>query len=272
MGRGFAILRVVLGLLLLTSAGLKLYGLNTTEAPETGWFGSPQIQLAGTSWELMLGLWLLSGANPFGAWPAAVVTFLAFASLSAYRGWTGAASCACFGSLRTNPWFTFWLDVSAMAALAAWRPADDSSCSRSCLPRRLAATGILLMLLLAVVPAGTVLWYGLRFERPREGIVAEPKHIDLGVLARGGNCSYVLKVRNWTDAPVIIRRVEVSCDCMTVRPNHLVLAAGGVAELAVGIDLTRSPRFLGELSLNIRGFTDNGLAFSANAALNIVPG
>jgi hypothetical protein len=37
-GRGFTVVRIVLGLVLLTAAGLKLYGLNVTALPRVGWF------------------------------------------------------------------------------------------------------------------------------------------------------------------------------------------------------------------------------------------
>jgi hypothetical protein len=43
-GRGFLIVRIVLGLLLLTAAGLKLYGLNVTALPRVGWFATPRCQ------------------------------------------------------------------------------------------------------------------------------------------------------------------------------------------------------------------------------------
>src|SRR5947207_6620294 len=93
--RGFTVVRVLLGVLLLTAAGLKLYGLNVTALPRVGWFSTPRVQVAVVAWELVLGFWLLSGSYRAGAWLAAIGTFLIFAGVSGYFGWTGVASCGC---------------------------------------------------------------------------------------------------------------------------------------------------------------------------------
>src|SRR5436190_20938128 len=83
--RGFTVVRMVLGLLLLTAAGLKLYGLNVTALPRVGWFATPQVQVATAEWELVLAIWLLCATYQmapiyrFSAWIAAVATFLSFA-------------------------------------------------------------------------------------------------------------------------------------------------------------------------------------------------
>jgi len=61
--RGFEVVRRVLGVLLPVAAGLKLYGLNVTALPRVGWFAGPQVQVAAAAWELVLGLWLLSGSG-----------------------------------------------------------------------------------------------------------------------------------------------------------------------------------------------------------------
>jgi hypothetical protein len=45
--------------------------------------------LAAVQWEIVLGLWLLSGAYRTGAWLAAVGTFLAFAAVSGYLDQAG---------------------------------------------------------------------------------------------------------------------------------------------------------------------------------------
>jgi hypothetical protein len=81
----------VLGGLLLAAAGLKLYGLSVSAIPRVGWFSQPWVQLAVVEWELILGLWLLSGSYPRGAWLAALGTFAAFAAVSGYLGWIGVA-------------------------------------------------------------------------------------------------------------------------------------------------------------------------------------
>jgi hypothetical protein len=114
--------RVLLGLVLLTAAVLKLSGLNVTAVPRAGWFAKPQVQGIAAEWKLVLGLWLLSGAYQPGAWLAAVGTFLAFAGVSGYFGWTGVANCGYFGVIRTSPWTAFGVDMAALALLVIFRP------------------------------------------------------------------------------------------------------------------------------------------------------
>src|SRR2546423_6451670 len=97
MLRRHVIVRTALGLLLLTAAGLKLYGLGVSAVPRVGWFAQPWVQLTAAEWEIVLGLWLLSGAYPLGAWVAALGKFVAFAGVSGYLGAVGVASCGCFG-------------------------------------------------------------------------------------------------------------------------------------------------------------------------------
>ena len=80
----FTAVRLTLGALLLAAAGLKLYGLSVSAVPQVGWFAQPWVQLAAVEWELILGLWLLSGTRQRGAWLAAIITIVAFAGVSGY--------------------------------------------------------------------------------------------------------------------------------------------------------------------------------------------
>lgn len=65
--RGDRWVRTVLGLLLLTTAGLKAYGLRASALPQTGWLSAPWVQMAILRWEVILGVWLLSGKYPTGS-------------------------------------------------------------------------------------------------------------------------------------------------------------------------------------------------------------
>ncbi|MBX9582185.1 MAG: hypothetical protein K2X87_17915 [Gemmataceae bacterium] len=115
-------MRVLLGGLLIVAAGLKLYGLSVSAVPAVGWFAVPWVQLVAAEWELVLGLWLLAGACPLAAWAAAVGTFLTFAGVSSYLGWSGVASCGCFGAIPVSPWWAFGIDGAALTLLIASRP------------------------------------------------------------------------------------------------------------------------------------------------------
>lgn len=112
------IIRFGLGLLLIAAAGLKLYGLRVSAMPHLGWFSQPWVQLAAAEWELILGLWLLSGSHPQASWFAALVTFVAFAGVSAYLGFSGVASCGCLGAVQASPWSAFGIDLVGVTICA----------------------------------------------------------------------------------------------------------------------------------------------------------
>jgi hypothetical protein len=82
----FAFLSRVLGLLLLAAAVLKLYGLGVDPAGRSGIFAAPEWQIGVVEIEIVLGLWLLSGQRPIGAWLGACLAFGTFAAASFYQG------------------------------------------------------------------------------------------------------------------------------------------------------------------------------------------
>lgn len=122
MGTVRRILCGILGLLLLGAASLKLYGLRVAPFAQSGWLLNPTVQFAVLEWEILLGLWLLSGRASPGAWSAVLFTFLVFAGVSFHLGVVGQSSCGCFGSIRSSPWHAFAVDVAALVLLAVARP------------------------------------------------------------------------------------------------------------------------------------------------------
>lgn len=119
------IVRVLVGLFLIVVAGLKLYGLSVSAMPRTGILASPTIQSLVIGWELLLGVWLLSGIARTLSWRAAIVTFLSFTIVSGYYGIIGQVSCGCFGAVETSPWFTTALDFSIVSVLLAQASRTD---------------------------------------------------------------------------------------------------------------------------------------------------
>src|SRR5689334_18371527 len=117
MSRRYPIVRIALGTLMLAAAALKLYGLSVSAIPRVGWFSQPWVQLVAAEWELVLGLWLVSGAYWTRSWFAAAGTFLAFAGVSGYLGLTGVSSCGCLGAVHASPWWAFGVDAAALTLL-----------------------------------------------------------------------------------------------------------------------------------------------------------
>ena len=223
-GRAFRVVRIVLGLLLVTAAGLKLYGLNVTALPRVGWFVTPQIQVAAAEWELVLGLWLLSGAVQQLAWLTAIGTFSIFAIISAYFGWIGVASCGCFGAIRASPWTAFGVDVAAVIALLIFRPGARSASKGSSFTLARAAGSHAMIplgaaaILLALTGIGS--WvYGspaaalahLRGEL----LTIEPSYVDFGSGKPGDAVKRTVTVYNWSDQPVRLIGGTSDCSCVT---------------------------------------------------------
>ncbi len=68
-----------LGVLLLVAAGLKVYGLGIDPVGRAGVFSAPALQFLLMAFEVFLGLWLLWGRQPLGAWLTGLFTDLPLA-------------------------------------------------------------------------------------------------------------------------------------------------------------------------------------------------
>lgn len=120
---GFAAVRMLLGLLLLTTAGLKYADSSLEPLGHSAQVVSPHLHSAAIVTEAVMGLWLLYGRAARLLWLTAVAFFTGLASVSLYLGIAGVPSCGCFGeALTVSPWYTFGLDIVAAAALAMFRP------------------------------------------------------------------------------------------------------------------------------------------------------
>ena len=135
---GYDVVRVLLGIVLLTAAGLKGYQLAAEPVVGERLLDSRWFLIGVVEFELFFGLWLLVGIYPKVTWLAALLCFAGFAGISLVKALSGAASCGCFGQLAVNPWYTVVLDLGLIAMLFRWRPARaESGFSRG--PRRLTA-------------------------------------------------------------------------------------------------------------------------------------
>jgi len=190
------------------AATLKLAGLNVTPFAQYGWLSSATVQLAAVQWEIILGLWLLSGRGKAWAWLLALTTFLMFAGVSLWLGLIGQASCGCFGAVKASPWHAFAVDVLALALLGVGRPDwSEATITRS----GLQGVGIVAaggLLLIGIGWGAAVGLYGsvgkalavLRNER----LALSPATVDFGTGKAGREVETSVEVVNHTDAPVHI--------------------------------------------------------------------
>jgi hypothetical protein len=119
---GYDVVRIALGLLLLTAAGLKAYQLATEPIPGTGLLDSRWLLMATVEFELFFGLWLLANIWPKPTWAAALACFGVFTCVSLYKALSGHATCGCFGRVAVNPWYAGTLDLAVIVSLLCWRP------------------------------------------------------------------------------------------------------------------------------------------------------
>jgi hypothetical protein len=241
-GGAFTIIRVLLGLVLLTAAALKLYGLNVTAVPRVGWFASPRVQVVAAEWELVLGLWLLSGVYQAGAWLAAVGTFLTFAGISGYLGLTGVVTCGCFGVVRASPWHAFGVDVAALVLLAFCRPPLRADSFRP--PSGLAAiTAGTVAILLVLTGVGSLIYGSPAAALARlrgEVLTVSSDYVDFG----SGSAQQVLEafveVQNWSDRPVHLIGGTSDCTCVTTSDLPLVIPPGEARHVEIRLTVPRS--------------------------------
>lgn len=241
-----------LGLVLLAAAGLKLYGLNVAPYAQYGRLLTPTVQFLAVEWEIVLGIWLLTGRKPLAAWCAVLLTFFSFAGVSLHLGVIGQASCGCFGSLRTSPWHAFAVDVTALALVGHARP-DFRVLRELNLAQWLATIlrGVGLVGFMLALGAGTIglTWmiFGsadaalawLRGER----VSIQPRMVDVGEGRPGQTMEAVVQVVNRTNQPVRLLGGNSDCSCVATRDLPVTLAPGETRQISIQIHLPEQTGF-----------------------------
>ncbi len=118
-----AIVLKLLGVLLLAGASLKGHELLTIPMANNDLWSYRPFIIFQVEFELILGIWLLSGLWKRTAWGMTALCFFIFSCVTAYKGLAGADSCGCFGQIHVNPWITlFCIDLPCLLALIAFPP------------------------------------------------------------------------------------------------------------------------------------------------------
>jgi thiol-disulfide isomerase/thioredoxin len=117
------ILRLLVGCIILTAAILKAYQLTTTPDLRSGLLHARWFNITVVEFELLFGIWLLSGLLQKLAWLVSLILFTGFAGISLYKAAVlQELSCGCFGAVHVNPFVTFLLDGGIVALLIIFRP------------------------------------------------------------------------------------------------------------------------------------------------------
>jgi hypothetical protein len=232
------IVRSFLGVLLLTAAALKIYGLWSGTSPEEGPLATPQLQIATIEIEVILGLWMLSGQWAIAAWVAAVAWFAVLAVASLYMGLEGQADCGCLGpKVHVSPWWMFGFHLAAVGALAASRPrnANVNATSTRIAPviRVMAGTALLVALI-----AGGFLF---ATDDPESAlallrgdcVTVEPAISQLGEGHRGEFRTFAIELRNYSDRPCCVFGGTTNCQCISSNDLPATIPAHGTRQLHV---------------------------------------
>lgn len=247
--RAFAAIRVVLGLLLLSAAGLKIYGWSVSTVPSVGWFSTPGVQAVAVGWEVLLSVWLLSGLVPIGSWLAAIVTFVLLAGISGYLGWIGQADCGCFGVIEASPWLAFAVDLTALLLLLSVGPSVPDR-AREDRKAEWQANGVIACFALGVVVMvaammGMGAWvYGspaAAWARLQgESLSVSPEYVPCGSGKPGEKLEGTVRVTNWTDDPVLIYGGTSDCSCVATTGLPITIPPNGTQAIPLRLRVPQS--------------------------------
>jgi hypothetical protein len=243
--RTYDVLRISLGALLFTAAGLKIHGLMSGATTYEDLIGSPRLQVFVIEVELLVGLLLISGKARRAAWVVALALFALLGATSFYLGIVGQQSCGCLGRLQVSPWWTFATDIAVIGALLLFRP--NTTRQSSALPWasqvvRVAAGGIAILVVI-----GTV--FILTTDDPEsalaqlrgESVTVEPGISDLGEGTVGESRTVTVWLRNHTNHWVRVVGGTANCKCVATKDLPLRLEPQDRRPIRIETKFTGSP-------------------------------
>ena len=116
------ICRRILAAILLTSAALKAYELDTLPFLESGLLNQRWLLNSTIGVEFVLGGWLLIGSGNYRTWVVTLALWFTFTCVSGYEAILGVGSCGCFGRVYVNPLYTASFDLLIVLILPFCRP------------------------------------------------------------------------------------------------------------------------------------------------------
>jgi uncharacterized membrane protein YphA (DoxX/SURF4 family) len=120
--RGWRVMRIFIGILLLVAAITKAHQLATVPSLGTGILEARWFNIFVVQFELLFGIWLFVGLMPRLTWLASLACFVVFATVSAWKWISGSESCGCFGTVQVYPAWTLLLDLVVIGLLIVFRP------------------------------------------------------------------------------------------------------------------------------------------------------
>lgn len=259
----YTIVSPLVGLLLLTAAGLKLLGGAVSPVAQLGRFAAPSFQMALILWEVLLGLWLISRVERVGAWAVAGLTFASFAVVSGYFGSIGQATCGCFGTIDASPWAAFGIDLVVLALLATARPSFDPGTLQARQgfhrwTRRgigVGATVVAFFVLLAVIASAQFGSVEVALAQLKGDDLIVPAYVDFGEIEQGQEEKRMIEVTNSSDRRIRIVGGTSDCSCFVTEDLPIALEPRESRPIAIYL---RAPKSAGMFSRTAKLLTDNG--------------
>ncbi len=224
----FHVVRIALGLLLLTAAYLKFRDL-TWEPFGKAILVPPRVRVVFVEFEAALGLWLLAGFARRALWVTASAFFVALIGVNLYLIVQGEPTCGCFGQASFSPIWVMLGDAVAVAALVITRPriratADLSRGSGGRTVAVWASVGLAAVLIAQVVGYGGVApaWEALT----AQSVAVEPALSEIGSANAGDEVTFSATLRNLTSKPVQVIGGSNNCSCNATLDAPLTIPVG----------------------------------------------
>lgn len=215
----YDLVRIALGVVLLTAAAFKGHQLATSPTAEVGILTSRWFLIGIVECELALGVWLISGLYGRAARYVSIATFTLFGAVSLFRALRGDTSCGCFGGMTVSPWLTALADSAAVFILVSLKPHAHPALLALSAPR--AALGLLALLFIGS-PVGAIM--GLY----------RPGTLGAGGEVLGGS-TVVLQPDSWVGKRLpILRHIDIG-ERLAKGQWTLLLVHRGCADCAMAI-------------------------------------
>jgi hypothetical protein len=239
------VVRIVLGLLLLATAGLKIHGLYTDPYSQESILLSPRMIVAVIELEVLLGLWLLSGFAVRAARVAALVFFALGAAGSLYLAIEGQASCGCFGRVEVSPWTAVTLDLLAVAVLFTFKPSLLPIFGRRAEIPYALKIALVSAILLALTSGAFLLLTDdpvHALDQIRGQVVAvDPPRTNVGDAEPGARRAFAVRITNLTNKPIRIVGGTVDCQCLATRELPRLIPANHTVSITVEMRFQGTP-------------------------------
>lgn len=245
----YRVISRLVGLLLLVAAGLKLSGFNVDPVVRSGQLNASWVQLVLIQFEILLGIWLLSGWKQAGSWLATVITFTGFAAYSLYAALIGQTSCGCFGKLPVSPWYAFALDLGVLLILGLCRPLRQDLWPSSAAEWRSIAgdtclVAIEVAALFGILTLAAYVFVGspaAALARLRgEEVSVYPDFVDLGTGESGEIKVAQVEIVNRTNRPIRVVGGTSDCSCTVLGDLPVELGPGDVRSISVQMRMPKS--------------------------------